>query len=356
MASKERPNGYWNNYENCFEEASKYDSRAAFQRGCMSAYTAARKNGWLKYYTWFKRPEAHNKKWNYDTCKEEALKFRTKVEFAKGSSGAYDAARANGWLKDFVFDEIKKPNGYWTYERCKEEAVKYKTKTGLQKGNSSAYNAALENGWLNDFDFEEKEKPKGYWKNYEHCKEEALKYKTKSDFKRGCYRAYIVSLEQGWIDDFGFEKGVDRGEVYWVYVYEDVENKAVYVGLTFRKERHREHKTDETDTVRLYFESINKPVPEPRIKMDGLNAEDALHYEDWYKQKYAEAGWKVLNRAKTGVGSGSLGNAILKWDYEHCKEEAKKYKTKNQFKKGSQSAYQATRINGWLNEFFPKAA
>ena len=42
-----KPNGYWNNYEHCYEEAKKYKTKKQFQMGNSSAYTSAWKHGWL---------------------------------------------------------------------------------------------------------------------------------------------------------------------------------------------------------------------------------------------------------------------------------------------------------------------
>lgn len=36
--------------------------------------------------------------WTFDRCKESALNFDTRKEFLKGSGGAYDASKRNGWL------------------------------------------------------------------------------------------------------------------------------------------------------------------------------------------------------------------------------------------------------------------
>ena len=87
--------------------------------------------------------------------------------------------------------------------------------------------------------------------------------------------------------------------------------------------------------------------------MDDISAEDAQYYEDWYKTKYKEIGWKVLNKAKTGIGSSSLGGCNIMWDYCKCKEEASKYHKIADFKVNSGSAYNSARRNGWLEEFFP---
>jgi len=41
----------------------------------------------------------------------------------------------------------RKPNGYWTYERCKEEALKYMTRGEFAK-ESKAYDIAWREKWL----------------------------------------------------------------------------------------------------------------------------------------------------------------------------------------------------------------
>lgn len=43
-----------------------------------------------------------------------------------------------------------KPRNYWTKERCREEALKYKNKKEYRNGNNGSYNAAYRKGWLND--------------------------------------------------------------------------------------------------------------------------------------------------------------------------------------------------------------
>jgi hypothetical protein len=40
------------------------------------------------------------------------------------------------------------------------------------------------------------------------------------------------------------------------------------------------------------------------------------------------------------------------WNEEHCYEEAKKYKTRNDFQKGNGSAYAAARSHGWIKDYY----
>ena len=91
-------------------------------------------------------------KWNKETCYEEAKKYSTRTEFYKGCSSAYTVARKNKWLDDYIwFVEVCKPIGYWTtYETCYEEAKKYSTRSEFKKGCDRAYAVACKNGWMDE--------------------------------------------------------------------------------------------------------------------------------------------------------------------------------------------------------------
>jgi hypothetical protein len=94
----------------------------------------------------------------------------------------------------------RKPVGYWTKEKCQEEALKYKTKKEFQK-NSSAYGISAKNKWINEVcsHMLEIKKPKNYWTK-EKCQKEALKYRTKNEFKDNSLSCYTKCLrEKCWI-------------------------------------------------------------------------------------------------------------------------------------------------------------
>ncbi len=194
-------------YDTCYEEAKKSKTRSAFAKGATGAYSTARENGWLDDYVWFVSDRNPAGYWTYETCYEEAKKYKSRSEYqyGKGSGQAYRVARANGWIKDYTwFEEKQKPSGYWTYERCYEEAKKYKTRTSFQRGEcgSRPYKVARANGWLDDYTwFEELSKPAGYW-SYERCAEESKKYASRGEFKKGNPSAYAISLRNGWLGEF----------------------------------------------------------------------------------------------------------------------------------------------------------
>ena len=124
--------------EMCREESKKYKTRTEFMKGSPTAYNQSLKNKWIREFDWLKRPESHLKKWTYETCKEEARKYTRRVDFMKGSSGAYRIAYKNEWIKDY--DWFKRPEPHnkgkikWTYDKCK-----------------AAFEAAWQNGWIEEW-------------------------------------------------------------------------------------------------------------------------------------------------------------------------------------------------------------
>ena len=283
-------------YETCLKEAKKYNTKRDFQKGCVGAYTAALRNNWLKDYDWFE--VLWERKWNYETCMEESKKYKSRSEFMKGTPGAYNVANKNRWLDKYEWLEIiKKPNGFWNYETCKEEAKKYKSQADFRRCNKGAYKAAMTNNWIHDYVwFETKCKPKNYW-NYETCKEEARKYKSRSEFAKGSAGAHGVAQKNKWLDDYDWFVS----QVQWNY--------------ETCKEEARKYKS------RNEF-SKGTPGAYNVARRNGW-----LYEYDWFEVKKG------------------------KWDYETCKKEAMKYESRGAFHKGSKGAYEVARINGWLDEY-----
>jgi hypothetical protein len=42
------------------------------------------------------------------------------------------------------------------------------------------------------------------------------------------------------------------------------------------------------------------------------------------------------------------------WTYDNCKEESLKYENRSQFKKLSNGAFDSSKRNNWLDDFYPK--
>ncbi len=193
-------------FETCKEEALKYEYRLDFSQKSSSAYTKARKNGWLDvicshmkngYKT--NRGTGRRKFWFYENCKEEASKYNKRDDFRLNSKGGYMAALKHGWLDEITVHmlEFKKHGYYWTLDRCRAEALKYKTKGEFIKKCGSAYSAAQHKGWLGEIC---SHMPSPVEWVFESCKTEALKYSKRWDFSRNAMGAYQVARKKGWLD------------------------------------------------------------------------------------------------------------------------------------------------------------
>ena len=99
---------------------------------------------------------------------------------------------------------MKHEKGYWKIkENMMNEAKKYKTKEEFKKGNLTAFFAAYRYGYIDEMTWlvKQKQHKKNYW-TYENIKNEALRYNTKTEFSKGNNTAYKAALKLGIIDDF----------------------------------------------------------------------------------------------------------------------------------------------------------
>lgn len=234
----------------------------------------------------------------------------------------------------------------WTYEKCKEEALKYNTKISLRLGNSTVYSKCIKNKWYDLLShMQEVLKPKGYW-TYEKCKELSLSCKTKLEFIKSKGSAYSISLKNGWLDDIcsHFEL-LGNKKKRCIYSYE-FNNKVVYVGLTYNfEDRWIKRMRDKNDIVKIYIDKVNE-IPK-RIKLtDYIDVYSASIKEGTILKEYIDKGWTILNRVKTG----SVGGNSRIWTYEKCKEEALKYKTFKEFRDINPNCYSAIYKNNWQSE------
>lgn len=198
-----------------------------------------------------------------------------------------------------------------------------------------------------------------------NTRDEAMKYEYMADFAKRSHEAFIAARKYGWIKTYTWLK---KGKSYgpWsIYAYEDYESNTVYVGVTNNVDkRHAGHKNGclkhgvrKFDVVNLYFKSINKELPYPTVKMEGIETEeDAQYYENWYEEAYRRIGKNVLNTQKTGIGSSSLGAGHNKWTEETLFEYVKESKCKSRadLKKKNESAYVTAYRLGIMPQLFPK--
>jgi len=172
----------------------------------------------------------------------------------------------------------------------------------------------------------------------------------KSRFIEKNRRLYEYAKQVGWYYSYPWKKLLKEGHNnYVIYCYKDENNKVVYVGLTNNlKKRDYEHRC--SGAVARYFTKNN--IPKPVILLDNLSAAEAKKQEGLYVRLFSEQGWGILNKAKTGEHSSSLGGGNEQLTYEVCFELSKKYATKTEFQNGDVSAYRKALDKGWLKGWF----
>ncbi len=172
----------------------------------------------------------------------------------------------------------------------------------------------------------------------------------KSTFIRRYRRLYEYSKQTGWYQNYNWIKPAKEGRAdYLIYCYKDEDRKAIYVGLTCNlKKRHYGHRS--VGSVHEFFG--DRPIPAPLVLNSGLSSDEARKQEGDYVDKFRKEGWLILNRAKTGKESSSLGGYNTKLTYQECWKIAKQYKTKTAFQRGDVSAYRKALDKGWLDRWF----
>lgn len=205
-------------------------------------------------------------------------------------------------------------------------------------------------------------KPKGYWDTKEINENAASSCRNRREFAAKFLAAYKSAKIHGWILDYdkkyftGGTKYISFDDpIHVIYAYEINETKSVYVGRTIDLRRRDLCHRNETqnDSLYKYCMANGLEVPEVKILEKDLTALESQEAENSWIDIYRSAGWNIINKASTGVGSSSLGSMPRKWNYGTCKEVAELCVSKEDFKKKFVGAYNVSRKNGWVNEFFP---
>lgn len=241
---------------------------------------------------------------------------------------------------------MRRPNGYWTYDMCKEEALKYKTLTSFRKERSGSLNTIRKNKWNELIQhLMSIKKPDGFWSNYENCKNVAILCESISELQKKYSNAYLSIKKNNWFELYNHmqERGSYIKRVIYVYIFE--ETKHVYVGLTCNlSNRDNAHRL--SGSVFNYSILSGKEIPNPIIEVDFIESKEAKLKEGEVLEKYLTNGYFPINKAKTG----GLGSNIIIWTYDKCKEEALKYDSLTKYQRGSSGSYKSCVKNGWLTD------
>ena len=156
---------------------------------------------------------------------------------------------------------------------------------------------------------------------------------------------------------------------YKIYVYE-FSNNYCYIGLTKNiKNRDDAHRTDKSSGVYKHSQSFNEEIPLVKILEEDLDEYEAQSSEDNWCKYYYDKGWLLLNKAKIGLFSSSLGginssivdikkakeSSDLSLSYNECLNIAKKYEYLSDFRIEANSYYEISRKYGWKFDWLKRS-
>ena len=221
-------------------------------------------------------------KWTYEECKEEALKYNTRKELQMNNPSIYAKIKGSKWFE--LYSHMKTKNN-WSYEECKIEALKYNTRKELQKNSSTFYSKIKDNKWFELYNHME---TTNIW-TYEKCREEALKYNTRKEMGIENQLLYSAIRKNKWYELCDHMEIMGNSYKRLIYVYE-FPDKSCYVGLTGNiNVRKEQHLLDKESSVYLH-RKVSGLVPNLIIKSDYIVAKEASILEGKIEKEYKENG------------------------------------------------------------------
>lgn len=352
-------------YQQCYEAAQKCKTLNEFKESYKELYDISVKYFFLKRFSWL----SNNSR--YEHCYNIAKKYTRLKDFRLNDRSAYVIALNNNWLGDYTWlERVNKKTDYkwskieyaekYSYENCLEISKQYRTIKEFKENDFICFNKCRRNGWLKDCTWLDDTDNRGEYNKltYEECYECAKQCETKSEMRKKYWSAFRKATLENWFPNYTWFNKYNAldSRNYCVYVYEDIDNKTVYIGLTKDIERrHRQHRNlipgkTVYDNVKTYFLSKNKDLPNYEILTYNLTVEEAQFNKDLWIDIYLHHGWTILNKFKTNRKQTFIGRNTHKWTKEICLERAKKYNTLIDFMLSDNGAYQACCRNNWMQD------
>jgi len=145
-----KPNGYWNNYNNCKRAAKQCKTFQEFQLRFNTSYVKSKEYGWFEEITSHIEPQRFPKNYyDKETCIQILKNYSNIKELVIDNKKFYNYLHLMGWYKKLT-KELKFNNVYWTKNKCIDASKEHPTRTKLYDNVRGAYMASRKNGWLDD--------------------------------------------------------------------------------------------------------------------------------------------------------------------------------------------------------------
>lgn len=380
-----------------FLESKKYRSKSEWQYNSKASYNAAYNKGLLAYFSKHMKKPDMTRKWTREAVIKSAKKFKYITEWTKKFSGAVDAARTKGWMKESTAHMVRpawKGLRIWTKEKIFDDAKKFKHRVRWSEKSGGAYAAALRMGilklatkhmkrpstkgvnlgrknpnkWTNELLKKSASKYNSVkeWRTQEESayatasmrgllkeltknmkkgkveawtKESALisakKYNHIGDWSNKEGSAYHYALNNGFIDE-ATNHMIPLGNQYkrCLYSISVKGTKKIYVGLTGNAYRR---KRDHFKTKR--FVDLSKKYGKNSIIFkkltDYIPVKDAIKLEIKLENDFKKKGYEVLNKSRPG----GIGGTTIKWTKKNIIQSAKRFNLLKDWRNKDPDAY-----------------
>lgn len=389
MGQKYVKRGFWQVKENVLADAQKYNYQSEWAKASGGAFSSAKRNGWIEEVcAHMQSPKVPMGHWTVRNLVEDAKKHRTRSGWRNENPSAYATARVKGCLEECCAHMVRtrNPDGHWTRDRVIESARVYQTIAAWSLAHSGAYDAAKSKGWM----------------------DEATKHMVRV-FSHGEHTIYSLLLQYdiSFVYQKRFDNLRDKAQLPFDFYLPEFnlaiefhgrQHFAISKSSMFKKDFANMQRRDkikrqytrakgmeyleiETPEVEKIEQAIIQKVFEigsakgmtliltkrdlttdERQTLSSLGVwtkeaivADALKYtllKDW--ANCGNAAYQIA--CKNGLAKEVTAHMARShkpsryWTKERVIEDAKKYKSKMEWFKASQSAWATAQRNGWLDE------
>jgi hypothetical protein len=340
-----------NTLDSCIESASKYSTKAEWQRGDSSAFFKAKTSKWFDVCC--KHMISNTR--TLDECLKIASKYKLKSSFKKNNLTVYYYAFRKGWLEEcckHMENDLKIFNR--TFEDCLEEALKHKTVMEWIKSSATTYSKASKEKWLEEcckhMDKQHIKKIDVSKITLKDCVEDASKYATKTDWERNSWSIFYYAKKNNWLNeclkktgkikiDLTLEDCIKEASKYR-YTYEWI--KADHASFNTAKKNNWLEECAKHFILSLWNRKITKQICK----------EEALKYNtrtEWFKSSQSTYS-KASKEKWLEECCEHMIKFTSKYTLETCKEIASKFDSKMKWAKGDSKSYYYANKKKWLDE------
>lgn len=306
-------------------------------------------------YQYFNDQKVKKKRKNYmkSELREIAKKYKKRREFQDKDNLAYQAAHRMGIL-DEICSHMKpprnnKPQNY-SFDHCLQTARGCLNYDDFQRNHGSEYCFAYKKRWMHDIQkrlFKEGIWEMRYYIDEGVCRETALKYHSRKEFKENDGSIYGRACQLGIIDDICSHMEL-QGSFYRRKLYACIfPDNYIYIGLSCNPDfRRKQHLKDPLSTVNRYMKKSGKDF-DFILLSDFMEKDASAEEEKRLIKEYREKGWHVLNISKGGDLGGTTSHPHT---IEDCKMKASICNSRNEFRTKYRPEYEFLYNRGLLDE------